>query len=173
MSGIATDLDGDLDIVKEFQEVLLSYSTTDSYRVLIAEVQGSIKSYYNVTDFPFNFGLIFDLKRPGMSLSQNINATVSEFLATIPEGRTPNWVIGNHDESRVGSHLGKDNIKAMNVLLLTLPGIATTYYGEEIGMLDGNVKNSKDFRNKGRTPMQWNKETNAGMLCAIYQWFST
>jgi len=40
--------------------------------------------------------------------------------------------------------------------------VAMTYYGEEIGMLDGNIANSSDTRDKERTPMQWNKEQYAG-----------
>ena len=122
--------------------------------------------YYEVVDIPFNFGLISNMDRQGLTLSQNINKTVKEYLASVPKGKTPNWVIGNHDNQRVGSRLGKDNRYAMNTLALTLPGVVKTYYGEEIGMLDGNITVSKgnitETRHDMRTPMQWNKEKYAG-----------
>ena len=158
----SADLDGSRDILSEFQQVLGEY---DSHPILIAEVDGSYaktSKYYDVSDIPFNFGLINKVDRKGMTLAQGISKTVEEYLASVPKGKTPNWVIGNHDNARVGSRLGKDNRHAMNTLALTLPGVVTTYYGEEIGMLDGNITNSTDPRDKERTPMQWNTDKHAG-----------
>lgn len=156
-----TDLEGDHAILKEFQDVVNS----GSKRLLIAEVQGDYEktmSYYKEADIPKNFGLISKVNRQGMTLAQGIKNTVEEYVKAVPEGKTPNWVIGNHDTVRVGSRLGEDNRNAMNVLLLTLPGVVTSYYGEEIGMLSGNVSKTRDFRGDERTPMQWSDEANAG-----------
>ena len=44
--------------------------------------------------------------------------------------------LGNHDRFRISARKGLRYVDAMNVLLLTLPGTPTTYYGEEIGMND-------------------------------------
>ena len=158
----SADLDGNRDILGEFQKVLDEY---DSHPILVAEVEGSYANtskYYEMTDIPINFGLINKVNRQGMTLAQSISKTVEEYLASVPEEKTPNWVIGDHNNARVGSRLGKDNIYAMNTLVLTLPGVAMTYYGEEIGMLDVNITNPKNPRDKERTPMQWNKTKHAG-----------
>ena len=48
------------------------------------------------------------------------------------------WQIGNHDNKRIADRLGEEYVDAMNMLLLTLPGTPTTYYGEELGMRGGN-----------------------------------
>ena len=162
---VCVDLDASRELVKEFQEVLNEHN--GSRPILIAEVEGPYErtsKYYEVSDIPFNFGLINKLNEPGLTLSQNINKTVLEYIASIPNGTTPNWVIGNHDQKRVGSRVGKDKRHAMNALVLTLPGVVTTYYGEEIGMLNGNIASLSDPRDNARTPMQWNKEANAGKL---------
>jgi alpha-glucosidase len=45
-------------------------------------------------------------------------------------------VLGNHDKPRVGSRYGTERIDGMLMLLLLLPGVAVTYNGDEIGMLD-------------------------------------
>ena len=153
------DLDGNREILSEFQKVLDEY---DSHPILVSKVMGSYtktSKYYNMSDIPINFGLINKVDRQGMTLSQGIDKTVAEYLASVPEGKTPNWIIGDHNNARVGSRLGEDNRYAMNTLALTLPGVAMTYYGEEIGMLDVNTTNPN---NKERTPMQWNKEAHAG-----------
>jgi len=42
--------------------------------------------------------------------------------------------LGNHDRSRVSLRKGTEYVDALNVLLLTLPGMPTTYYGEELGL---------------------------------------
>lgn len=109
---------------------------------------------------PENLGLISMVKRTGMTLSQGIFHTIREYMSALPKGKIPNWVIGNLDEVRVGSrdNVGSDNRNAMNALLLTLPGAVMSYYGEEIGMLNGN-KSSADSQ---RTPMQWDNSANAG-----------
>ncbi len=52
--------------------------------------------------------------------------------------------MGNHDKPRIGSSAGTGYIRAINMLLLTLPGTPTTYYGEEIGMVNVNVSVIQD-----------------------------
>ena len=47
---------------------------------------------------------------------------------------------------------------AMNILLMMLPGTPFTYYGEEIGMVDGSASEREAYR----TPMQWNTESHSG-----------
>lgn len=44
--------------------------------------------------------------------------------------------MGNHDRPRVADRMGTDMIDVMNMLLLTLPGTPTCYYGDELGMGD-------------------------------------
>jgi len=50
-------------------------------------------------------------------------------------------------------------IELMNVLLFSLPGTPSIYYGDEIGMGDNYYLGD---RNGVRTPMQWSAEKNAG-----------
>lgn len=42
--------------------------------------------------------------------------------------------MGNHDNFRISDRLGAKYVRAINTLNLLLPGTATTYYGEELGM---------------------------------------
>jgi glycosidase len=44
--------------------------------------------------------------------------------------------MGNHDAGRVANRACPKNIDLTNVLCLLLGGTATTYYGEEIGMVN-------------------------------------
>lgn len=144
------DLEGNREILKEFQEVI----NNGSKHLLIAEVENtSSVQYYGAADILQNVDLITKVNRSGMTLSQGIKNSVVEYMNAVPDGETPNWLIGNLDVVRVGSRLGQDNRNAMNVLLMTLPGAVTAYYGEEIGMLNGANE---------KTPMQWSDEPYAG-----------
>lgn len=93
--------------------------------------------------------------------------------------------MGNHDNYRVATRLGKDNIDAFNMLLAFLPGIMVTYNGEEIGMENGEVtceqgydpqaiKNCSIFdeisRDFERTPYQWDSTKNAGFSTSNTTW---
>ena len=84
-----------------------------------------------------------------------------------PTAITPNlaWVTSNHDFSRVASRWGEENARAAALLLLTLPGCAFIYQGEEIGMLDGPEPErplDRFGRDPFRTPMQWTAAPDGG-----------
>jgi maltose alpha-D-glucosyltransferase/alpha-amylase len=54
-------------------------------------------------------------------------------------------------------------IELMHAMLLSLPGSPSIYYGDEIGMGDNIYLGD---RNGVRTPMQWNRDWNAGFSTA-------
>ena len=54
-------------------------------------------------------------------------------------------------------------IELMSGLLMSLPGSPILYYGDEIGMGDNVYLGD---RNSVRTPMQWNRGSNAGFSTA-------
>ena len=82
-------------------------------------------------------------------------------------------MLGNHDNPRIASRLGQARSRAAQMLQLTLRGTPTCYYGDEIGMRDGEIPpelvrdpqgiNSPGYgRDPVRTPMQWDASPNAG-----------
>ena len=93
----------------------------------------------------------------------------------LPAGAWPNWVLGNHDNPRIATRVGASQARVAAMLLLTLPGTITLYYGEEIGMTnvpiapehvqDPREKNEPGLgqgRDPERTPMPWNVSASAG-----------
>jgi len=71
------------------------------------------------------------------------------------------WVLSNHDFSRLPDRFGRENVRAAAVLLLTLPGLAFVYQGEEIGQGDG-PPGARAYDRAGRDPyrhpVQWEPE---------------
>ena len=107
--------------------------------------------------------------------ARKIEAAVNEYEGALPSYGWPNWVLGNHDNSRIATRVGKEQARNAAILLLTLRGTPTMYYGDEIGMEDvtipaGQVQDpqEKNIPGKGlgrdpeRTPMQWDASENAG-----------
>jgi alpha-glucosidase len=93
----------------------------------------------------------------------------------MPQGEWPNWALGTHDASRIVTRAGARQARVAAMLLLTLRGTPTIYYGDEIGMCDvdiprGEIVDLREIitpylglgRDPARTPMQWNREPNAG-----------
>ncbi|HEV8548195.1 MAG TPA: alpha-amylase family glycosyl hydrolase, partial [Polyangiaceae bacterium] len=166
----STDQPGMLDIVREMRSVVEAFPE----RVLIGEIYLPIRrlvSYYGAAGdgahLPFNFQLI--------TLPWNarqIAAAVSEYEGSLPPQAWPNWVLGNHDQPRIASRVGLLQAKVAALLLLTLRGTPTLYYGDEIGMRDTLIapeliqdpqgKNIGINRDPARTPMQWSARPNAG-----------
>jgi alpha-glucosidase len=121
---------------------------------------------------PFNFSL---LQAPWDA--QAIAETVRGFEGALPAGAWPNWVLGNHDEPRVAARIGPQAARVAMMLLLTLRGTPTLYYGDELGMPDvavpaermqdpqGGVDPSLS-RDPQRSPMLWEPGDGHGFTAA-------
>ncbi len=75
------------------------------------------------------------------------------------------WVMSNHDFGRLATRFGAENARAAAMLLLTLPGPAFLYQGDEIGQLDGPPGESghdRAGRDRYRHPMQWDADPGGG-----------
>ena len=131
---------------------------------------------YDECHLPFNFQLIH---APWQA--QIVRRMVDAYEAALPAGAWPNWVLGNHDQRRLATRVGPAQARVANMLLLTLRGAPTTYYGEEIGMRnvpippayvqDPPAVNQPEIahiigRDPERTPMQWDSSPNAGFAPA-------
>ncbi len=159
------------DIVREMRSLLDQYHE----RVLIGEIYLPVPRlmlYYGTNrdeaHLPFNFQLIllpWD--------AQVVREAVDTYEAALPAGAWPNWVLGNHDQPRIASRVGLDQARVAQMMLLTLRGTPTCYYGDEIGMQNVPIPlelihdpQGKDdpahSRDPERTPMQWDASANAG-----------
>src|SRR5690606_13354635 len=119
---------------------------------------------------PFNFQLI---QLPWNA--QDIATAIDQYEGALPGESWPNWVLSNHDRPRIASRVGEAQARIAAMLLLTLRGTPTLYYGDEIGMRDepipideivdpqGLNMPEKDLsRDPARTPMQWDEGLYAG-----------
>jgi alpha-glucosidase len=169
----------------EVQEVVAGLrSVVDEFedRVLIGEIYLPIQrlvAYYGIdlkgANLPFNFQL---LESPWNA--RGLATLIDEYEGALPAGGWPNWVLGNHDKPRIASRIGVDQARVAAMLLLTLRGTPTLYYGDELGMLnvtippdrvqdpfEKNVPGLGLGRDGCRTPMQWNGSKNAGFSNGI------
>src|SRR4051794_19571031 len=75
------------------------------------------------------------------------------------------WVLSNHDFGRLVTRFGAENTRAAAMLLLTLPGPAFLYQGDEIGLADGpggEREYDRAGRDRFRHPMQWDGSPSGG-----------
>jgi alpha-glucosidase len=152
---------------------------TDEFdaRVLIGEIYlplHRLVAYYGNdlagAQMPFNFALLSTRWS-----ARSIEQIIADYEKALPAGAWPNWVLGNHDRPRVASRVGRQQARVAAMLLLTLRGTPTLYYGDEIGMhqvaiapdqvrdpLEKNVPGIGVGRDGCRTPMQWDTTAYAG-----------
>ncbi|HEY3318335.1 MAG TPA: alpha-amylase family glycosyl hydrolase [Coriobacteriia bacterium] len=162
------------DIVRRMREVL---DGDADERLLIGEIYLPVErliAYYGENccgaQLPFNFQLI---ELPWNA--ERIKRAVDGYEALLPLGGWPNWVIGNHDHHRIVSRVGYAQARIAAMMLLTLRGTPTLYYGDEIGMTDVPIRHERIQdpyekrvpglglgRDPERTPMQWDDSANAG-----------
>jgi glycosidase len=75
------------------------------------------------------------------------------------------WVMSNHDFDRLATRLGPEHVRDAAKLLLTLPGPAFLYQGDEIGIPNGPGREppyDRAGRDRLRHPMQWDATPNGG-----------
>jgi alpha-glucosidase len=150
-------------------------------RVLIGEAYLPVErlmSYYGVDlggiHLPFNFQLIHAPWEARL-----LADVAARYEAALPPGAWPNWVLGNHDRSRIATRVGARQARVAAMLLLTLRGTPTMYYGDELGLQDvaippdevhdpweKNVPGLGLGRDPERTPMPWDTTANAGFSTA-------
>jgi alpha-glucosidase len=71
------------------------------------------------------------------------------------------WVLSNHDFPRLATRFGEEHVREAAEMLLSLPGTAFIYQGEEIGMADGPGAQppiDRAGRDGARHPMQWSRD---------------
>jgi alpha-glucosidase len=161
------------DVIAGMRRVVDAYPE----RVLIGEIYLRLErlmTYYGThphrleTHLPFNFQL---LELPWRS--DVIGEAIMAYEAALPAHGWPNWVLGNHDRPRIASRVGPSQARVAAMLLLTLRGTPTLYYGDEIGMTDvpipaGMERDPARFggprggRDPQRTPMRWDASHGAG-----------
>jgi alpha-glucosidase len=141
----------------EVQDLVRLFRETVGDRLLIGElylpIERLVAYYASGLDMPANFHL---LTCPWDAAA--LASLIERYEAALPEGAWPNWVLGNHDRPRVASRLGAAQTGAAAMLLTTLRGTPTLYYGDEIGMQDVEIAHPVDpwgRRDPARTPMQW------------------
>jgi alpha-glucosidase len=130
--------------------------------LLVGEVylrSESLAPYLEHLDACFSFELLHAPWEAG-----TVRAAVEASAAT---GQAA-WVLSNHDFARLPDRVGPDNVRAAALLLLTLPGMAFVYQGDELGMADGpDGGHDRAGRDRHRTPMPWDGSANAGFTTGI------
>jgi alpha-glucosidase len=112
--------------------------------------------YLEHLDAVFAFELLFS-RWDAAELRRAIEATTQRPGAA--------WVMSNHDFGRLATRVGAENTRAAALLLLTLPGTAFLYQGDEIGQGDGppgESRHDRAGRDRYRHPMQWDASRNGG-----------
>ncbi|KAK6963000.1 maltase 1 [Biomphalaria glabrata] len=176
-----------LPILTSWKNVVDDYSKQDGkVRYLVVELYAppNVRNkIYGVGAVPFNFDLISMGTHP---TGRDIFSKVMDEYINLPSGKWPNFVLGNHDQKRLSYRYGAQYVNVFNILLLTLWGTPTTYYGEELGMLSANIswENTVDpqglgagperyqlfTRDPSRTPMQWSNDFQAGFSTGNTTW---
>ncbi|HEX7884012.1 MAG TPA: alpha-amylase family glycosyl hydrolase [Afipia sp.] len=160
-------------VIAELRQVIEEFDD----RVLIGEIYlppPKLVAYYGRdlagAHLPFNFALI-----PAPWNARAVAKLIDDYEAVLPPGAWPNWVLGNHDRQRIASRIGRDQARIAAMLLLTLRGTSTLYYGDELGLPQVDIqpdqvrdpweKNLPGLgigRDGCRTPMQWDATSLAG-----------
>lgn len=169
------------EIVREMRTLMEEY---EGHRVLIGEIYlplPDLVRYYGKDEsggvpqltganLPFNFHLIQSRWE-----AEAIACIIRDYEALLPQGAWPNYVLGNHDQTRMATRIGAGQARVAAMLLLTLRGTPTLYYGDELGMEDvpiapdqvqdpaeKNEPGKGRGRDPERSPMLWDGSPNAG-----------
>ena len=182
------------EFAKELRKVIDEFPNPP--RFLIGEIYGSIEEIRNYCgkDSPDGLNLVFLFQSTRTKLTAKIfRKLIMKFEKYFPDPFIPTWVFSNHDIIRRISRFKEQNAiekaKLNTALQLTVRGVPTIYYGEEIAMrqnflpfdesLDAvsfrfkklpllirnfvlKISDYAIHRDGCRTPMQWNRDETAG-----------
>jgi alpha-glucosidase len=161
----------------EVHEILRRFRRTlDSYddRMAVGEVYlldlRKLARYYGTgrdeLHLAHNFVFVHQPWKP-----EAFRSVVDEYAGLLPADAWPAQFLGNHDHTRVASRYdeggnGQARARVGAMMILTLRGTPFVYYGEELGMADGQIPPDRvvdiDGRDPERTPMQWDASPGTG-----------
>ena len=178
------------DIAREMRAVAAEFGDE---KLLIGEIYlppEKLARYYGEDGdglhLPFNFNLMWQAWRPGALLayikryesvlaarSQGGGQVTSSSHVTRSSHDWPSWVLGNHDQKRMASRIGPAQARVAMVILLTLRGTPTLYYGDELGLENVAVPQGQGLdpfghahpdqgRDPVRSPMPWSAGPKGG-----------
>ncbi len=198
--GYTWDLSEVHDVLRRMRTMMNSYP---GQRVLIGELpeptMEKLDLWYggsaqNELQLPMNYFFGFRFMTGAMftgkdELKADYSRNQLVAMSTQLHGSTPFVFFDNHDNVRSIDRLGDGRhnteiAKVTAALLLTVPGTAQIYYGQEIGMVTTTPTGREDVRdpvgrsqwpqNKGRdgerTPMQWTPGPQAGFSTNSKTW---
>ncbi len=160
------------DTIRALRSVADEFADT----VLIGEIYmppEELAHYYGANNdgvqLPYNFNLV---TLPTWD-APSVRSMVERYEAALPARAWPNYVLGNHDQARTATRVGVERARMAQMLLLTLRGTPTLYYGEELGMENvpipqafvvdpQGIRTPSLTRDVARTPMQWDATPGAG-----------
>ncbi len=166
-------------IMREFRQLLDGYGQRNGRNyVAIGELWGPLDRwvrYYGEKGdglhLPFNFRLMDE----GEWNAQVMRQLVDDLERALPSFAWPNYVLGNHDRMRLATRFGGEKqARLAAMMLLTLRGTPTLYYGDEIGLENGRIPpemlqdpqginlGPERTRDVARTPMQWDITSFSG-----------
>lgn len=140
------DLDEMYDMVYDFRAHVDKFAKDNNLETVLLMTE----AYTNTTEYPryfhkrgdesvkgsqmpFNFVLIDSISE--YSSAAEIKKLIDERLQAKPKDAHLNWVVGNHDQPRLGSRLDESRTDDFLTMVMTLPGIGVTYnVSEQIQM---------------------------------------
>jgi alpha-glucosidase len=143
----------------EVAEALAALREAAGDALLVGEVYlatGEYPRYLEQLDLVFAFELLHAPWQP-----ERLQAAIEPAL----ELERVAWVLSNHDFPRLATRVGESNLRDAAALLLSLPGAAFIYQGDEIGLADGPGADppfDRAGRDKHRHPMQWDASSTGG-----------
>lgn len=175
------------EIAEEMRTVVAEFGED---KLLIGEIYlppEKLATYYGKDGgglhLPFNFNLMWQNWKPTSLLNyiKRYEATLSS-QDTLPSQDPPSsrnpcawpsWVLGNHDQKRIASRVGKAQARVAMLILLTLRGTPTLYYGDELGLENVSIPPGQgqdpfglahpdQGRDPVRSPMPWSSATGGG-----------
>lgn len=160
------------DMIRRMRLLLDEYDD----RMMLGEIHlpnEKVVTYYGAEmdecHLPFNFQLIHTEWK-----ASAVRARVDAYEAMLPPGGWPSWVLGNHARTRLATRVGTAQGRVATLLLLTLRGTPTCYYGDELSIEDVPILSERmqdppiadqpsiAGRDSTRTPMHWDASAAAG-----------
>lgn len=170
-------------ILNEYTPERIGIGESASERTIDAYFETSRPGRLNLT---FNFAFL-NAASDGLERTMSI---VEETEHRFEDRAWPCYVLGHHDTQRLVSRLHRSGqvrtqldffgaAKVWATILLTLRGTPVLYYGEEIGMVDGEIPFDRILdpfgkaiwpepgRDGCRTPMQWDNSAYCGFSSCV------